>query len=318
VGHQRRIVVTGGAGFIGANLSRCLLEAGHRVVVLDDLSTGRTANLRGLDVELVEGSIVDRTLVRRVLVGAECVVHLAARGSVPRSLAEPLATYEANATGTAEVLEAARLAEVGHVVVASSSSVYGANPILPKHEDLAPAPISPYGASKLLSEALALVYQRSFGMPVLALRFFNVFGPLQPADHDYAAVIPRFLDAALAKEPVEIHGDGRQTRDFTYVETVVRLIAEAVHQRTTSAGPVNLAFGSQISLLDVLDRLELLLGAPIARRHVAARVGDVRHSQADPTRLLQLFPSFVPHPFEDGLEETLAWFLEGEPNQARA
>jgi len=318
MGQPLRIVVTGGAGFIGANLSRCLVDAGHRVVVLDDLSTGRIANLAGLDVELVEGSIVDRALIRSVVTGADCVVHLAARGSVPRSLADPLATHEANATGTAEVLEAARLAEVGQVVLASSSSVYGANPVLPKHEDLAPAPISPYGASKLLAESLALAYHRTFGLPVLALRFFNVFGPLQPADHDYAAVIPRFIDAALAHRPVEIHGDGEQTRDFTYVETVVDVIAEAVHRCIRNDGPVNLALGSQISLLDVLDRLERLLGAPIARVHVPARAGDVRHSQADATRLHQLFPSLIPRPFEAGLAETLAWFRAIEPKPARA
>ena len=306
-----RIVITGGAGFIGANLCRCLAELGHQVVALDDLSTGKVANLQGLDVELVEGSIVDRPLVRRVLVAADAVVHLAARGSVPRSLAYPLATHEANATGSAEVLEAARLAEVGHVVVASSSSVYGANPTLPKHEDLAPAPLSPYGASKLLTEGLALAYQRSFGTPVLAFRFFNVFGPLQPADHDYAAVIPRFLDAALAGRAVEVHGDGEQTRDFTYVGTVVNVVADALLHGRTHDGPVNLAFGSQISLLEVLDRLEQLLGQPIARHHVGTRTGDVRYSQADSTRLLGLFPDLRPVPFDDGLAATLSWFQGG-------
>ena len=305
-----KVVITGGAGFIGANLCRQLSEAGHVVIALDDLSTGREANLRGLDVQLIEGSIVDRPLIRRVLSGADAVVHLAARGSVPRSLADPLATHEANATETAEVVEAARLADVGHVVVASSSSVYGANPALPKHEDLAPAPISPYGASKLLSESLALAYQSSFGMPVLALRFFNVFGPLQPADHDYAAVIPRFIAAALAQRPVEIHGDGEQTRDFTYVGSVVNVIARALHDRTTHAGPVNLAFGSRISLLELLDHLEHLLGAPIARCHVATRVGDVAHSQADPARLLALFPGLEASDLADGLARTVAWFQE--------
>ncbi len=311
-----RIVITGGAGFIGANLCRCLTEAGHDVVALDDLSTGRVTNLDGLDVELIEGSIVDRPLVRRVLEGADSVVHLAARGSVPRSLADPLATHEANATGTAEVLEAARLGGVGHVVVASSSSVYGATPTLPKSEDLAVAPLSPYGASKLLTESLALSYQHSFGLPVLAFRFFNVFGPLQPADHDYATVIPRFIDAALANRSVEVHGDGRQSRDFTYVGTLVNLVADALARRATHEGPVNLAFGSRISLIEVLDRLEQLLGRPIARTHVAARVGDVRHSQADATRLLALFPSVTPVPFGEGLSATIAWFQARPPKSA--
>ena len=301
-------MITGGAGFIGANLCRCLAELGYHVVALDDLSSGRVSNLQGLQVELVEGSIVDRLLVRNVLDGADAVVHLAALGSVPRSLAHPLATHEANATGTAEVLEAARLGGVAHVVVASSSSVYGANSTLPKDEDLAPAPLSPYAASKLLTESLALAYQRSFGIPVLAFRFFNVFGPLQPADHAYAAVIPRFLDAALAGRAVEVHGDGQQTRDFTYVGTVVNVVADALLHGRTHEGPVNLAFGSQISLLEVLDRLEHLLGQPIARHHVATRPGDVRYSQADSTRLLALFPDLRPVPFDDGLAATLSWF----------
>ncbi|MEJ7765201.1 MAG: NAD-dependent epimerase/dehydratase family protein [Acidimicrobiales bacterium] len=308
-----RIVITGGAGFIGGNLCCVLAQAGHQVVALDDLSTGQVGNLQGLDVELVEGSIVDRQLVRSVLDGADAVVHLAARGSVPRSLADPLATHEANATGTAEMLEAARLGGVGHIVVASSSSVYGANPALPKHEELAVAPLSPYGASKLLTESLALAYQHSFGMAVMTFRFFNVFGPLQPADHDYAAVIPRFIDAALADRPVEVHGDGQQSRDFTYVGTLVNVLAESLAHRTISPGPVNLAFGSQISLIEVLASLEELLGHPIARCHVAGRTGDVRHSSSDATRLLELFPDLKPVRFEDGLAKTLTWFRQSRP-----
>ncbi len=303
-----RVVVTGGAGFIGANLCGTLAEEGHDVLALDDLSTGRATNLDGLAVKLVEGSILDQPLVHDVLTGADAVVHLAARGSVPRSLAHPLATHEVNATGTAIVLEAARVAGVGHLVLSSSSSVYGANPTLPKHEDLVPAPVSPYAASKLAAEATALAYQRSFGLPVLALRFFNVFGPLQPADHDYAAVVPRFIDAALAVRPAEVHGDGRQSRDFTYVGTVVRVVADAVTRCITADGPVNLAFGSRVTLLEVLSELERLLGHPIERHHVDPRPGDVRHSQADAGRLHDLFPTVDPVPFTDGLARTLDWF----------
>jgi len=303
-----RVVVTGGAGFIGANLGAALADEGHEVVALDDLSTGRAANLDGRAVKLVEGSILDRLLLHDVFTGADAVVHLAARGSVPRSLAEPLATQEVNATGTAEVLEAARAAGVGHVVFSSSSSVYGANATLPKHEELVAAPVSPYAASKLAAEAMALAYHRSFGLPVLALRFFNVFGPLQPADHDYAAVVPRFLDAALAGRPVEVHGDGLQSRDFTYVGTVVRVVADALATKATFDGPVNLAFGARITLLDVLAELEELVGHPIERHHVDPRPGDVRHSQADATRLHQLFPGVQAVPLVEGLSRTLAWF----------
>ena len=220
-----KVIVTGGAGFIGANLCRMLLvePAVETVIVIDDLSTGRRENLEGLDrVELVVGSILDSTLLARHFDGADAVVHLAARPSVPRSLADPMATHSVNATGTMNVLEAARGNGSPQVIVASSSSVYGANPALPKREDMATLPVSPYAASKLAAEAYGLSYRRSFDLPVIAFRFFNVFGPLQPADHAYAAVVPSFVSWALRGEPLQIHGDGLQTRDFTYVGNVVR------------------------------------------------------------------------------------------------
>jgi len=301
-------VVTGGAGFIGANLCAALADDGHDVTAFDDLSTGRATNLDRRGVKLVEGSILDRPLLHDVVSGAEAVVHLAARGSVPRSLAHPVATHEVNATGTVEVLAAARAAGVGQFLYSSSSSVYGANPALPKHEDLVASPLSPYAASKLAAEAAALAYQRSFGLPVLVLRFFNVFGPLQPADHDYAAVVPRFLDAALAGRPAEVHGDGAQTRDFTYVGTVVRVLVDALATTTTADNPVNLAFGSRVTLLQVLSEIEHLLGRPVERHHVEPRPGDVRHSQADAGRLHKLFPAIEPVCFTEGLARTLDWF----------
>ncbi len=249
-----RVLVTGGAGFIGANLCRDLLDAGADVRVLDDLSTGRSGNLGGLAVDLVEGSVVDADLVDRVTADADRIVHLAARASVPRSIAEPVAAHEVNVTGTVVVLEAARPRAVP-VVVASSSSVYGDTEVSPKHEDLPVAPRSPYAASKLAAEGYALAYQVAYGLPVLALRFFNVYGPLQPADHAYAAVVPRFVDAALHDRPLEVHGDGRQSRDFTAVATVVDVLRRAVDGATTAPGPVNLAFGTRTDLLDLIDRL---------------------------------------------------------------
>ncbi len=206
-----RVVVTGGAGFIGANLCRALTAdpAIAEVVALDDLSTGHRHNLGPVEgVDLVEGSILDRALLDRVLQGADAVVHLAARPSVPRSMTDPMASHLTNATGTMEVLEAARRGSRPHIVVASSSSVYGANPTLPKREDMATMPASPYAAGKLAAEAATLAYGRSFGLPVLAFRFFNVFGPLQSAGHAYAAVVPAFIDAALRGEPLPVHGDG--------------------------------------------------------------------------------------------------------------
>ena len=232
-----KVLVTGGAGFIGANLCRALAQTSDvsEVIALDDFSSGRRENLSGTEnVKLLEGSVLDAPLIDEALSDAAAVVHLAARPSVPRSLADPLATHEANATGTLCVLEAARrcpLARRPLVIVASSSSVYGANPALPKREDAVPMPASPYAASKLASEAYSLAYARSFALPVLVFRFFNVFGPLQAADHAYAAVVPAFVSAALRGEPLTIHGTGTQTRDFTYVGSVVGILIDALTQR---------------------------------------------------------------------------------------
>lgn len=306
-----RVAVTGGAGFIGANLVRRLRTTGvvEEVVVVDDLSTGTKENLVGLDgVHLVEGSILEPALLDEAFADVAAVVHLAARPSVPRSIEDPVASHAANATGTLHVLEAARRAGSLHVVLASSSSVYGANPTLPKSELLRPQPMSPYAVSKLAGEQYALAYASCFDLPVLPFRFFNVFGPLQPAGHAYAAAIPAFIDAALAGRPIPIHGDGSQTRDFTDVGTVAAVLADAVVRRVTSPEPVNLAFGSKRSLLEVIDELDRLLGTDLEREHHPARAGDVPHSQADGSRLRKMFPGVEPTPFEVGLAATVEWF----------
>lgn len=303
-----RVVVTGGAGFIGGNLCRHLLGAGHDVVALDDLSTGDAGNLAGLDVRLDVGSILDRDALDTAFAGADAVVHLAARGSVPRSIADPMATHQANTTGTMEVLEAVRRAGGPQLLVASSSSVYGSNPALPKSEDLVPMPMSPYAASKLFTESATLAHGAAFGLDVLAFRFFNVFGPLQPAGHAYAAVVPAFVAAALAGRPLPVHGDGTQTRDFTFVDTVASVITEAVGRRVSSAQPVNLAFGSRVSLLEVVTLLEKLLDRELRLEHLPSRPGDVRDTQADQTRLRALFPDVVPVDLETGLRATIDWF----------
>lgn len=300
--------MTGGAGFIGANLSRRFCEQGDDVVVVDDLSTGDRDNLRGLDVTFLEGSILDPTTLDTAMRDARAVVHLAARPSVPRSITDPVASHLANATGTVEVLEAARRAGNLHVVVASSSSVYGANPTLPKREDLATMPLSPYAASKLATESYALAYQHSFGLPALAFRFFNVFGPLQAAGHAYAAVVPAFVSAALEGRPLTVHGDGKQSRDFTYVDTVTEVIADAVGRGVTSPSPVNLAFGTRTDLLSLIAELEAILGTSVAIEHIETRAGDVKHSQADSTRLQELFPDVVPTALPDALRATVDWF----------
>jgi UDP-glucose 4-epimerase len=313
-----RVAVTGGAGFIGGNLCRELLATDgiDSVAVIDDLSTGSRANLDGVDVDLTIGSILDDDALDAAIGGAGAVVHLAALGSVPRSVADPIASHHANATGTVMVLEAARRHGGLHTVVAGSSSVYGSNPTLPKHEDLATRPISPYAGSKLSAEGYTLAWGAAYGMPVLPFRFFNVFGPLQPAGHAYAAVIPLFIDAALSGRPLVVHGDGEQSRDFTYVGTVVAVLADAVRRTVTSDVPVNLAFGSRITLLDVIAQLETLFGHPLDREHVDTRAGDVRHSQADNTRLRTLFPDIQPVPFTDGLRATVDWARTLSPSES--
>ncbi|MFJ7257222.1 NAD-dependent epimerase/dehydratase family protein [Streptomyces sp. NPDC098085] len=305
-----KIVITGGAGFIGGSLVRALTEQPQvtRLRVVDNLSTGDKANLAGLDVDFFEGDVQDAALLDQAFRGADAVVHLAALPSVPRSLRDPLASHHANATGTLQVLEAARRAEGPHVIAASSSSVYGANPHLPKHEELVSAPMSPYAVTKLTTEAYLSAYHHSFDLPVLPFRFFNVYGPGQRADHAYAAVIPKWISAALAGQPVTIHGDGTQTRDFTYVGTVCHVLTDALVRRVADPCPVNLAFGTRTSLLDLVQEIETATGLRVQREHVPGRIGDVPHSQAESTRLRALFPTVAPVALQEGVPAAVHWF----------
>lgn len=304
------IAITGGAGFIGFNLARLALSGGHEVSIIDDLSTGYRDNVSDLPVTFVEGSITDPAALDEALADADSVVHLAALGSVPRSIADPVATHAANATGTLLVLEASRRAGCSHVVAASSSSVYGSNPALPKSEREWVRPMSPYAVTKLASEQYVLAYQQSFGFDSLAFRFFNVYGPGQRAGHVYAAVIPIFVDALLRGEPLPINGDGANSRDFTYIGTVCRVLLEAVERRVTHAEPVNLAFGTNTTLLELVHSLATTSGLVPEVVHRAPRPGDVQHSQADNTVLRSLFPDVDPVPLDQGLADTLAWFKE--------
>jgi UDP-glucose 4-epimerase len=314
-----RLLVTGGAGFIGSNLVRRALADPEidSVAVIDDLSTGVRSALDGVDVEFVEGSILDRGALDRAVAGADAIVHLGALGSVPRSVQDPLGSHHANATGTLEVLEAARRHDAGHVIVASSSSVYGANPALPKHEREWTRPLSPYATSKLATEAYTLAYGTTYGLSTLAFRFFNVYGPRQRHDHAYAAVVPRFLHAALTGEPLQVFGDGRQSRDFTYVGTVCEVLMDAVRRQVSHHDPVNLAFGEPVELLKVIAQLEEILGFELPVEFREPRVGDVRHSQADSTVLHELFPGVTAVPFTEGLQATAAWFRENVALPAR-
>ncbi|MDE0730957.1 MAG: NAD-dependent epimerase/dehydratase family protein [Longimicrobiales bacterium] len=310
-----KVLITGGAGFIGSNLARALTSRSDvdEVVVLDDLSFGYRSNLDGIDVQFVEGSILDEQVLADASSGVAAIVHLAARSSVPRSIAEPMAAHEVNATGTAMVLEAARRQDGAQVIVASSSSVYGQTDVLPKHESLPARPMSPYAASKLATESYTLAWSHSYGIPTLALRFFNVFGPLQPPLHTYAAVIPAFVFAAMTKRPLPVHGDGTQSRDFTYVDSVVEVIADAIVRRVSHKEPVNLAFGTRITLLQLIAKLEEVLGRTLPIDFLPTRVGDVPASQADASKLGELFPGLEPAPLLEGLQATVDWFKSARP-----
>lgn len=303
-----KVLITGGAGFIGANLAEKFLHLGDEVRILDDLSTGTKENLVGLDVELIEGSILDTDLVAKSVSDVDSVIHLAAIPSVPRSVAAPIPSHEAIVNGTLNMLEAVR-ANNGHIVVASSSSVYGANPTLPKSEDLRPMPLSPYAVAKLAAESYTVAWHLTYGLDTLAFRFFNVFGPRQRAGHAYAAAIPCFLDKIKQGQPVDVYGDGEQTRDFTFVGDVVDVLARAAHERKASTSPVNLAFGSRRSLNQLLEKLADTTGLPVSANYLAPRVGDVRDSQASSTLLNELFNNPVITKFEDALQETAEWFM---------
>ncbi len=308
-------VVTGGAGFIGSHVVERLLatEPDAIVRVFDNFSTGDRANLPfasqyGARLEVVEGDLRDLPAVERVLKGVSIVYHQAAMRSVPRSVADPLGANENNVTGTLHVLEAARRAGVRRVVYASSSSVYGDRPDLPKREDQHPAPISPYAVSKAVNELYASVWTRLYGVETVGLRYFNVFGPRQDPASEYAAVIPRFILWALRGQPLEVHGDGTQSRDFTYIDNVVDANLAAGRAPEASGQAFNVGCGARISLLDIIGRLEKMLGRPVTRRHTPSRAGDVPHTLADISKGKRLMGYTPAVDFDEGFKRTVAYF----------
>jgi UDP-glucose 4-epimerase len=307
------VLVTGGAGFIGSHLVERLLADGHAVRVLDNFSSGSRANLPfadryGAALTVIEGDIRDGGTVARAMAGVSVVFHQAAMRSVPRSVADPLGANEHNVTGTLNVLQAARQADVPRVVYASSSSVYGDRPDLPKREDQPPAPISPYAVSKAAGEQYAAVWSRLYGVETVGLRYFNVFGPRQDPASEYAAVIPRFILWALRGEPLQIHGDGEQSRDFTYVDNVVQANLLAGRVDGVGGEVFNVGCGARISLLDIAARLESSLGRRLERRHGPARPGDVRHTLADIDKAKRLLGYSPMVGFDEGFRQTLAFF----------
>jgi UDP-glucose 4-epimerase len=306
-------LVTGGAGFIGSHLAARLLADGAHVRVLDNFSSGSLANLPFADrfrstLEVVHGDIRDLAVVERAAEGAEAIFHQAAMRSVPHSVADPVAANDNNVTGTVHVLEAARRQGVRRVVYASSSSVYGDRPELPKREDQVPAPISPYAVSKAAGEQYGQVWQRLYGVQTVGLRYFNVFGPRQDPASEYAAVIPRFIRWALSGQPLEIHGDGTQSRDFTYIDNVVEANVLAAQAPDAGGEVFNVGCGERVSLLDIVARLERILGRPLGRRHTARRTGDVPHTEADLSKAARLLAYRPLVGFDAGLAATVAYF----------
>lgn len=309
-----RVLVTGGAGFIGSHVCERLCAEGRAVVALDNLVTGARANLDGLDVELVEGSIADAEDVARAMDGVNKVVHLAALPSVARSLERPLDTHDACATGTITVLDAARKAGA-RVVYAGSSSAYGNQQERSKHEELREDPLSPYSAAKLAGELYCRTFARVFDQDVVVTRFFNVFGPRQPADSPYSGVIAAFCRGLILGKPVRIDGDGEQARDFTYVEDLVSGVLQCLDGDSRGCETVNLAYGDATTVRDVYDQLVAFTREQLPDQAVPdpvtapPRAGDVRHSLADVRRAKERF-GFAPKVgFAEGLRRTFAWYL---------
>lgn len=307
---KQTYLVTGGAGFIGSHITERLVREGHAVRVLDNFSSGHEANLESFrsGVELIRGDIRDVQLVNEATKGVDVVFHEAALGSVPRSVADPVTTHEVNITGTLNVLLAARDAGVQRVVYASSSSVYGETPVLPKREDMSPQPLSPYALSKLAGEHYASVFKHVYGFEIVSLRYFNIFGPRQDPESQYAAVIPRFITALLEGKAPIVYGDGLQSRDFTYVENVVNANLLAAEAKDAGGRAFNVACGGRYTLLDLLAKMKEILGSDIEPIHEAARAGDVRDSQASVEAAEQALGYRVSVDFEEGLRKTVDWY----------
>lgn len=307
-------LITGGAGFIGSNLVRALLDRGYRVRVLDDLSTGRKRNLRDIvaDIEFLEGSISDPALVQSAMEGVTYCLHQAAIPSVPRSLSDPVATNRVNVEGTLNVFVAARDAGVRRVVYASSSSVYGNVGVSPVHEDLPTKPISPYGISKATCEHYARVFSELYGMDIVGLRYFNVFGPRQDPSSQYAAVVPIFISRMLQGIRPPVHGNGRQSRDFSYIDNVVEANILACESEEPIAGVYNVACGSETSILGMVALLNEILGLTLEPLLEPARKGDIERSCADITRAGSAFGYKPRVSVGEGLQRSVDWYRNHE------
>ena len=306
-----KIVITGGAGFIGSNIAEELSkEKDNEIIIVDDLSTGKMANIRKFDqstnINFVRGSITDLNLLKGVFKGVDYVFHQAAIPSVPRSIKDPIASNNANVNGTLNVLVAARDCGVKKVVYASSSSVYGDTPELPKRERMTPNPLSPYAVTKLLGEYYCNVFNNIYGLKTVSLRYFNVYGPRQDPYSDYAAVIPKFINRVSENKPPVIYGDGEQTRDFTFVKDVVS--ANILAAKSDAEGVYNIANGNRISINELANMIMALIGNDLTPIHDDSREGDVKHSLADISEAKKNLGYEPGYSLEEGLRGTVEWF----------
>jgi UDP-glucose 4-epimerase len=305
-----RFLITGGAGFIGSNLARRLLSMGEEVVILDDLSTGKMENLEDISgrTKMVVGDICDIAKVREAMAGVNYVFHHAAVVSVPRSVDDPVRTNEVNVDGTLNCLEVAREVGARRFVYAASSSAYGDSEELPKHEDMKPHPLSPYGVSKLVGEMYCRVFYEVYGLPTVSLRYFNIFGPYQDPHSQYAAVVPIFIAKLLSDQSPLIFGDGEQSRDFTYIDNAIQANLLAVRSDKADGKVINVACGARYTLNELVESLKTLIGSKADPTYVEPRAGDIKHSMGDISTAHDLL-GYVPEvSFEDGLQRTVDWF----------
>lgn len=308
--NNKRILVTGGAGFIGSNLTRYLSETQNHVTILDDLSTGRKENIEDLlnknKIEFVEGSITDLDLLQDTFQNIEYIFHEAALPSVPRSIKDPLTTNQVNINGTLNVLLAAKDQGVKKVIYASSSSVYGDTPTLPKLETMTPHPLSPYAITKLTAEYYCQVFTDVFHLPTVALRYFNVYGPRQDPSSQYAAVIPKFITSIMNNQSPIIYDDGEQTRDFTYIADVIQ--ANILAAESNATGVFNAAGGKQITINELANTIMKICGTTIEKTYTESRPGDIKHSHADSSKAHNTFGFTLQYDIEKGLKETIEWY----------
>lgn len=305
-----RFLVTGGAGFIGSNIVKGLVEKGYQVRILDNFATGQRSNIEPYikDIELIEGDIRDFWTVVKATKGIDYILHQAALPSVPRSIDNPLTTTEVNVNGTLNILEAARFNEVRRIVYASSSSVYGDSPEMPKNEDMKPMPKSPYAITKLAGEEYCMSFYNLYGLETVALRYFNVFGPRQNPFSQYSAVIPKFINMLKSGQNPTIWGDGSTSRDFTYIDNVVNANILACEKKAAAGNVINVACNKAFTLNELVEKLNGIMGTKISPTHGPEKIGDVKHSLADIEKASSILGYRPQVDFGDGLKKTIEWF----------